>query len=77
MDKQLGPGKKPVGRRAALAKLGLGVAVAYAAPTILHLDRSGNAQVAPSCNGKTKGNPWCGGGGGKSPGKSSSKGKGK
>jgi len=65
-----------IDRRKALARLGLGVAVAYAAPTILHLDRSGNAQVAPSCNGKSKGNPWCGGGG-KSTGKSSSKGKGK
>jgi len=77
MDKQLGPGKNPVGRRAALNKLGLGVAVAYTAPTILHLDRSGNASVQPSCNYNSKGNPWCGGGKGKSPGKSSGKGKGK
>ena len=54
-------------RRQALKRLGLGVAVAYAAPTILHLDRSGNAAVNPSCNGNSKGNPWCntGGKGGK------------
>jgi len=38
-----------VRRRAALAKLGLTVAVAYAAPTILHLDRSAKAQILPSC----------------------------
>lgn len=47
-------------RRAALAKLGLGAAVAYTAPTVLHLDRSAKA-VQPSCTGKGKGkgNPWC------------------
>ena len=45
-------------RRQALARLGLGAAVAYSAPTILHLDRSANA-VQPSCTGKGKGNPWC------------------
>lgn len=57
-----------VDRRLALKRLGLGVAVAYVAPTVLHLDRSGNAAVNPSCNGKkSKGNPWCdtGGKGGK------------
>jgi hypothetical protein len=56
-----------VDRRVALRRLGLGVAVAYVAPTVLHLDRSAQA-VNPSCNGKTsKGNPWCntGGKGGK------------
>ena len=76
MDKQPGPGKEPVGRRAALTKLGLGVAIAYTAPTILHLDRSAQA-VQPSCNGKSKGNPWCtgGGGGSKSTGKGRGKGK--
>lgn len=49
-----------LGRRAALAKLGLGVAVAYTAPTVLHLDRAAHA-VKPSCTGKGKGkgNPWC------------------
>lgn len=56
MEKQLK--KSPVNRRQALTRLGLGVAVAYTAPTILHLDRSANA-VQPSCNGKSKGNPWC------------------
>ena len=54
----------PVGRRQALARLGLGVAVAYTAPTVLHLDRSAKA-VQPSCNGNSKGNPWCNTGGGK------------
>ena len=49
-----------LGRRAALARLGLGAAAVYAAPTILHLDRSARA-VQPSCTGKGagKGNPWC------------------
>ncbi|MFT5486199.1 MAG: hypothetical protein ACI9JL_004073 [Paracoccaceae bacterium] len=58
--------KSPVNRRKALTRLGLGVAVAYTAPTILHLDRSAHA-VNPSCNGNSKGNPWCntGGKGGK------------
>ena len=53
---------RPVDRRAALARLGLGVAVAYIAPTVLHLDRSAKA-VQPSCNGNSKGNPWCNTGG--------------
>ena len=58
------PGK-PAGarldRRAALARLGLGVAVAYTAPTVLHLDRSANAVVVPTpCpKGKGKSGPWC------------------
>lgn len=53
-------------RRQALKRLGIGVAVAYVAPTVLHLDRSAKA-VQPSCNGNSKGNPWCktGGKGGK------------
>jgi len=61
-------------RRQALARLGLGAAAAYTAPTVLHLDRSANA-VQPSCTGKGKGkgNPWCTGSGS---GGSSSKGKG-
>ena len=64
MDKQ--SKQSPVSRRKALTRLGLGVAVAYTAPTILHLDRSANA-VQPSCSGGGKGNPWCnkGGKGGK------------
>lgn len=47
-------------RRTALAKLGLGAAVAYTAPVVLHLERSARA-VQPSCpgGGKGKGNPWC------------------
>jgi hypothetical protein len=52
-----------VSRRAALAKLGLGAAVAYTAPTVLHLDRSANATVEPtpcSNSGTGKGVPsWC------------------
>lgn len=51
-------GASGLSRRAALARLGLGAAVAYAAPTVLHLDRSARA-VQPSCTGKGKGNPWC------------------
>ena len=52
------PKEPALDRRQALARLGLGVAVAYAAPTILRLDRSARA-VQPSCTGKGKGNPWC------------------
>ena len=63
MEKQSGSKKPPINRRQALTRLGLGVAVAYTAPTVLHLDRSAKA-VQPSCNGKSKGNPWCTGGGG-------------
>ena len=37
----------PVGRRQALARLGLGVAVAYTAPTVLHLDRSAEMTFSP------------------------------
>lgn len=49
-------------RREALARLGLGTAVAYSAPTVLRLDRSSAKGVQPSCTGKGKGkgNPWCG-----------------
>jgi hypothetical protein len=36
-------------RRQALKRLGFATAVAYAAPTILHLDRSAKAQILPSC----------------------------
>jgi hypothetical protein len=66
----------PIRRRAALAKLGLTALAVYAAPSVVHLDRSANAQVRPSCNskGKGKGNPWCNTKG-KSNSKSSTKGK--
>jgi len=50
-----------IDRRAALARLGLGVAVAYTAPTVLHLDRTANAVVVPTpCpTGKGTPPPWC------------------
>ena len=50
-----------IDRRAALARLGLGVAVAYTAPTVLHLDRTANAVVVPTpCpTGKGTPAPWC------------------
>lgn len=35
-------------RRRALARLGLAAAAAYAAPTIIRLDRTANAKVSPS-----------------------------
>ncbi len=35
-------------RRRALARLGLGAAVAYVAPSVVHLDRSANAAVTPT-----------------------------
>lgn len=49
-----------LGRREALARLGLSIVVAYSAPTVLQLDRQAGA-VQPSCTGKGKGkgNPWC------------------
>ncbi|CAN0454552.1 unnamed protein product [Discosporangium mesarthrocarpum] len=67
--------KSPVSRRQALTRLGLGVAVAYTAPTVLHLDRTASA-VQPSCSGGGKGNPWCNTGG-KNKGGKGGKGKGK
>lgn len=60
---------KSIKRRKALAKLGLSALAVYAAPSIVHLDRSANAQVRPSCNGKGKGNPWCNKGKGNTKGK--------
>lgn len=39
---------RTMSRRKALARLGLAAGVAYAAPTIVHLDRSANAKVLPS-----------------------------
>lgn len=70
---------KSIRRRTALAKLGLSALAVYAAPSVVHLDRSANAQVRPSCNGKSKGNPWCNKGKtkGKSKGKSRGKSRGK
>ena len=57
-------GSDRLSRRAALARLGLGAAIAYSAPTVLHLDRSANAGIRPTpCPGKGpakgKGAPWC------------------
>lgn len=48
-------------RRTALARLGLGAAVAYSAPVILHLDRSANAtvRVTPCAQGRGRKAPWC------------------
>jgi hypothetical protein len=40
--------KPSMARREALAKLGLVAGVAYAAPVVVPLDRSANAQVLPS-----------------------------
>ncbi|MDA0341498.1 MAG: hypothetical protein O3B74_07870 [Proteobacteria bacterium] len=40
-------------RRAALAKLGLGVGLAYLAPTVLRIDRSAHA-MGPSCAANPK-----------------------
>lgn len=48
----------PTSRREALAKLGLAAGAAYAAPLVVPLDRSANAQVLPSPGsgkGKSKG----------------------
>jgi hypothetical protein len=47
---------REVSRRRALQRLGLGAAAAYVAPSVVHLDRSANAQIAPTpCGpGKTK-----------------------
>jgi hypothetical protein len=64
--------QNPIKRRTALARLGLTAVAIYAAPSVVHLDRSANAQVRPSCNSKGKGNPWC-----KTKGKGKSKGKSK
>jgi hypothetical protein len=54
--------KTSMSRRKALARLGLAAGVAYAAPTIVRLDRSANAKVLPSpCPPPGKGNsrPGC------------------
>jgi len=51
--------KKPgeateMSRRTALARLGIGVALAYSAPTIVHLDRGANATLSPTPCGRGK-----------------------
>ncbi|MEW5704139.1 MAG: hypothetical protein AB1781_06070 [Pseudomonadota bacterium] len=46
---------REMSRRKALARLGLGVAAAYAAPVLLHLDGSAMATVQPSPCGKGPG----------------------
>lgn len=47
-------------RRAALARLGIGTALAYSAPTIVHLDRSANATLSSTPCGRGRGRPrWC------------------
>ena len=57
---------RDMSRRKALTRLGLAAGVAYAAPTIVHLDRSANAKVLPSpCappgsgKGKSEGKKGC------------------
>lgn len=50
-------GEITASRRQALTRLGLTVAVAYAAPTVLHLDRSAKAQILPSCENPPGGPP--------------------
>ncbi len=54
-------GEMPASRRQALARLGLTVAAAYAAPTVLHLDRSAKAGIQPSCQNPPSGptDPSC------------------
>jgi hypothetical protein len=53
---------RAMSRRKALTRLGLAAGIAYAAPTIVHLDRSANAKTLPSpCppGGKGKGKKGC------------------
>lgn len=54
---------RTLSRRKALARLGLAAGVAYAAPTIVRLDRSANAKALPTpCpppGSKGGGAPWC------------------
>ena len=60
-----GTGDKPkLTRRQALTRLGLSSAVTYVAPSVVHLDRSANAQISPTpCpppgKGKGKGGSGC------------------
>ncbi len=63
-ENKAGTASPALTRRKALARLGLGAAVAYVAPTIVHLDRSANAKVQPTpC---VPGNKGKGKGGGRS-----------
>ena len=48
------PTSTGMSRRKALARLGLAAGVAYAAPTIVQLDRSASAKVLPSPTAQTK-----------------------
>jgi hypothetical protein len=50
-------GEMTPSRRQALARLGFAGAVAYVAPTILHLDRSAKATILPSCENPPGGGP--------------------
>ncbi|MFO1190242.1 MAG: hypothetical protein U1E97_11850 [Alphaproteobacteria bacterium] len=56
-----GSAQRKLTRRDALAKLGLAAGIAYTAPTVVHLDRSANAQILPTpCRpGKGKGGRPC------------------
>ncbi len=56
-DTTTGEAELTASRRQALARLGFAAAVAYAAPTILHLDRSAKAQILPSCENPPGGPP--------------------
>lgn len=59
-DSASGPQAGRLSRRAALARLGLAGAAAYAAPTLVRIDRSANAQILPTpC--KPPGRPGGGG----------------
>lgn len=48
---------KEINRRKALARLGVGAAVVYTAPVLLHLDGSAMAKIKPSPCGKGKSCP--------------------
>lgn len=50
---------KSLGRRAALARLGLGAAAIYAAPTVTRIDQARAVAPSHSC---PPGAPGCGGG---------------
>jgi hypothetical protein len=60
-DRKAKPGDTAVlSRRAALARLGIGTALAYSAPTIVHLDRSANATLSATPCSSGRGRPrWC------------------
>lgn len=52
-------GKGTMTRREALARLGLAAGIAYSAPTVVHLDRSANAQILPTPCRPSKGGRPC------------------